>query len=74
MSAFVQIRVKDPKASLSFYQTHFKMELVNVGRHPEAAFDVYFLSSVADGVVRPEAGTPEARRMLQAGEMTALEL
>lgn len=69
-----QIRVKDPKASLAFYQDHFKMQLVNVGRHPEAKFDVYFLSSVPDGTCLPEAGTPEAHRSLQAGEMTALEL
>ena len=50
------------------------MQLVNVGRHPEAQFDVYFLASVPDGTSLPEAGTPEAQRSLQAGEMTALEL
>lgn len=43
------IRVKDPKASLSFYQEHFGLTLIAVLKFPEFKFDLYFMASIPEG-------------------------
>lgn len=42
------LRVKDPQASLTFYQDVLGMTLLHTKRFPQAEFDLYFLAKLTD--------------------------
>eukprot|EP00466_Bigelowiella_natans_P015467 jgi/Bigna1/50991/estExt_Genewise1.C_1040006 len=69
------MRVKDPKASVKFYQEKFGMTLMDNMDFPSMKFSLYFLASVPKGEANPpKPGTKEARKYLWSYPGTTLEL
>lgn len=54
------IRVKDPKASVSFYEKNFGMKLIHKAEMKDAKFDLYFLAF--DAPDSPQAGRARSDR------------
>jgi len=68
------LRIKDPQASLAFYQDKIGMRLLDKLDFTQFGFSLYFLASVSPGEETPEPGTPEAHRYLWSFPGTTLEL
>lgn len=67
------IRIKDPKVSVPFYETHFGMKLVHTYHFPQWQFSVYFLESQRASFTNPTFG-PESEEYLWSMKGTTLEL
>ena len=48
------LRIKDPRVSVPFYETHFGMKLVHWICFPEWKFTVYFMERQMDGQTSPD--------------------
>jgi lactoylglutathione lyase len=70
------LRIKDPKLTLDYYQTHFKMVLIAQKHFPQWKFSLFFLASVPDGFTLPYEDTEsdEAFKYLNQIDYTVLEL
>lgn len=69
------LRIKDPRATLPFYQERFGMTLLCEKHFPEAAFSLYFLGTLPPGTIVPADPTsPAAWDFISAMSGTVLEL
>ena len=50
------LRIKDPKVSVPFYETHFGFKLIHKYDFPQWNFALYFLGTFPDDEVLPEPG------------------
>lgn len=69
------MRIKCPKRSLEYYQTHFGMQLVAARHFPQWKFSLYFLGTFPEGHKFPfEPESDEAFTFLNQFDGTVLEL
>jgi lactoylglutathione lyase len=68
------LRVKNPNESVKFYEEMFGFKLIHKYDFPSAKFSLYFLTSLKEGEVVPEAGTVESEKYLWSMKGTCLEL
>ena len=69
------LRIKDPAASLAFYQDKLGMTLLDKYVFPKWQFSLYFLASMAPGEKYGlEPGTPESHKYLWGTDRVTLEL
>lgn len=70
------LRIKDPKASVPFYEKHCGMRLVHRYDFPQWKFSLYFMERVRDASVAslPPPGTKESEAYLWTMNGTTLEL
>eukprot|EP00607_Mallomonas_marina_P001948 CAMPEP_0182428278 /NCGR_PEP_ID=MMETSP1167-20130531/21880_1 /TAXON_ID=2988 /ORGANISM="Mallomonas Sp, Strain CCMP3275" /LENGTH=349 /DNA_ID=CAMNT_0024611061 /DNA_START=111 /DNA_END=1160 /DNA_ORIENTATION=+ len=68
------LRIKDPKASVSFYEKNFGFRLIHKYDFPQWSFSLYFLTILPEGETTPEPGTKESETYLWTMPGTCLEL
>ena len=70
------LRVRNPEASIKFYEQHFGLKLVHKYTFPDWKFDLYFMERPRDADVAslPKPGTAEAEKYLWSMPGTTLEL
>lgn len=69
------LRVRDPAASVAFYQRHFGMSLVCARHFPDARFSLYFLGTLPEGAPLPaDAASDDAWRYACSLSYSLLEL
>ena len=69
------LRIKDPAASLAFYQEKLGMTLLDKYDFPQWSFSLYFLASMAPGESYGlEPGTSESHKYLWGTDRVTLEL
>eukprot|EP01064_Diplonema_japonicum_P030049 TRINITY_DN4998_c3_g1_i1.p1 TRINITY_DN4998_c3_g1~~TRINITY_DN4998_c3_g1_i1.p1 ORF type:complete len:334 (+),score=101.09 TRINITY_DN4998_c3_g1_i1:39-1040(+) len=74
--AQTMIRVKDGKASATFYEKYFGMTLIRASHYPEAKFSNYFMAQLDDEQKKtmPDPSSPEAKDFLMSLHDPILEL
>jgi len=68
------LRIKDPLASVPFYEENFGMKLIHKYDFPEWKFSLYFMITPPAGVTLPEPGTKAAEDYLWSMDGVCLEL
>jgi lactoylglutathione lyase len=69
------IRIKDPNATIPFYEKHFGMKLITKYTFSQWKYSLYFLAILRPGEQVPgEPGSPEANSFLWNYNGTILEL
>eukprot|EP00750_Incisomonas_marina_P029035 INCI703.3.p1 GENE.INCI703.3~~INCI703.3.p1 ORF type:complete len:332 (+),score=52.73 INCI703.3:86-1081(+) len=68
------LRVKDPEASIAFYEKHFGFRLLDKFIFPQWKFGVYFLATARPDETLPEPGTEAAHDFLWNYRGCTLEL
>ncbi|CAM9360092.1 unnamed protein product, partial [Choristocarpus tenellus] len=68
------IRVKDPSASLRYYEENYGMQLVDFYHLPALGRSNYYVASLREGDTWPTPGTAEAHKLLFDMKYSCIEL
>jgi len=58
------LRIKDPKITIPFYETHFGFRTIHTYHFEEWNFSLYFMAIFPEGMAYPEPNTKESEQLL----------